>query len=242
MPTRAVLFDFHQTLFRFEGDEQWIDAAARRCRLTMVPADRRAIARRLDEARSWPEVLELGAGRDLSSAAHRAFILAWLRLVGTPSALAQALYARLVTPLCWLPYPDTGPVLRSLAEHAVPVAVVSNTGWDLRETFAHHGLARYVRAYALSCEHGAEKPGSDLFLAACTELGVRPAEAVMIGDNPITDGGSITAGIPAYLVSHECGDGPRGLDAVLRLAGVATPDPRDLNGAGQGVGDTKPTR
>jgi hypothetical protein len=64
----------------------------------------------------------------------------------------------------------------------------------------------------------------------------------MVGDNPITDGGSIAAGIPAYLVSQMGTDGHRGLDAVLRLAGVAMAVPPEPEEPGHAVGDTNPTR
>jgi FMN phosphatase YigB (HAD superfamily) len=240
MPIGAVLFDYHQTLFRFEGDEAWIDAAARACGTAMAPPERQALALRLDAARTLPEVLEMGEGRDLSTPAHCSFILGWLRLAGVPDLLAQALYDRLITPVCWYPYQDAQPVLKTLATHGVPVAVVSNTGWNLRETFAHHGLLQYVQAFALSCERGLQKPGPELFLAACLELGVPPRDTLMVGDNPTTDGGSVHAGIPAYLLGAEDGDGPRGLEPVLGLAGLPTPS--STIGVIQENGDTKPTR
>jgi FMN phosphatase YigB (HAD superfamily) len=120
------------------------------------------------------------------------------------------------------------------------VAVVSNTGWNLRDTFAHHGMLQYVTTFALSCERGLQKPGPELFLSACEELGVRPGDALMVGDNPTTDGGSVYAGIPAYLLGAEDGDGPRGLRSVLSLAGV--PAVRGPAATGQENGDTNPTR
>jgi putative hydrolase of the HAD superfamily len=234
MPIEAILFDYHQTLFRFEGDEPWIDAAARACGTAVTPSERRELALRLDAARAAPEVLAMGAGRDLSTPAHRRFILGWLRLAGVPDVLASALYARLITPACWYPYHDVEPVLRGLAASGIPVAVVSNTGWDLRETFAHHGLLPYVRTFLLSCERGQQKPGPELFLAACDGLGVRPGDALMVGDNPTTDGGSVHAGIPAYLLGAEDGDGTRGLEPVLTLAGVPA--------TAQERGETNPIR
>jgi HAD superfamily hydrolase (TIGR01509 family) len=242
MPTRAVLFDYHQTLFRFEGDEPWIAASARERGLPMTPTECRNLARRLDAARAWPDVLALGNGRDLSTPAHHSFIRAWLRLAGTPKRLAEALYARLITPLPWLPYPDTEPVLRCLAERGIAVGIVSNTGWDLRDTFHHYGLARHVGTFVLSCERGVEKPAPDLFLAACAELGVRPADTLMVGDNPATDGGSVTAGIAAYLVCGTGGDAPRGLDGVLKLADITPPACVSSAGSRQENGDTNPTR
>ena len=240
MPIGAVLFDYHQTLFRFEGDEVWIDAAARACGTALTSSDRRALALRLDVARASPEVLAMGEGRDLSTSAHRSFILGWLRVAGVPDLLAHALYARLITPLCWYPYQDTEPVLRTLRAHGVALAVVSNTGWNLRDTFAHHGLLQHVQVFALSCERGLQKPGPELFLAACDELGVPPHDALMVGDNPTTDGGSVHAGIPAYLLGAEDGEKPRGLSPVLSLAGL--PGPRDSAGTPQENGDTNPTR
>jgi ribonucleotide monophosphatase NagD (HAD superfamily) len=50
------------------------------------------------------------------------------------------------------------------------------------------------------------KPGPTLFSKACMALGVKASDAVMIGDNPQTDGeGAALAGIPAILIGQHSG-------------------------------------
>jgi FMN phosphatase YigB (HAD superfamily) len=219
----GVLFDFHETLFRFERDEEWIRTCAEACALPLGSLDVPAMAARIDEARGLPEVLAMGEGRDLSSAAHRRATTGWLRLAGVPEPLVEVLYERLVTPVCWHPYPDCEPVLRTLVERGIAVGVVSNIGWDLRETFEWHGLRKYVSTFALSCELGLEKPGNEIFWAACAALGTRPRATLVVGDNPATDGGCVNAGLAAYLMPSAQFGQARGLSAVLRLAGADGP-------------------
>ena len=59
------------------------------------------------------------------------------------------------------------------------------------------------------------KPGPLLFERACARLGIAPHEAVMIGDNPETDGeGALQLGIRPILVG---GQSPLSLDHLLEL-------------------------
>lgn len=222
MTVEAVLFDYHDTLFRFEGDEAWLRAGTDICAMAMTDEQVRALAIRIDEARRLPEVLAMGKESDLSPEAHRWATTGWLRLAGLPRSLVDTLYGRLVTPVCWQPFTDAARVIRRLCIAGITVGVVSNTGWDLRDTFAYYGLRRYVTAFTLSCELGLQKPDSEIFKHACAELGAKPDTALMVGDNPDTDGGCVTAGLSGYLLPPY-GDGQvRGLSAVLRLAGVTT--------------------
>ena len=103
---------------------------------------------------------------------------------------------------------------------SVPVGVVSDTGWDIRPVFVHHGLDRFVDAFVLSCEHGDVKPAPGLFLAACAALGVAPEHTLMVGDNPLSDGGAVDAGMSTLLLPVAEPGRRRGLDAVLRLVGL----------------------
>jgi FMN phosphatase YigB (HAD superfamily) len=56
-----------------------------------------------------------------------------------------------------------------------------------------------------------------VFEVACDELGVVPAETLMVGNNPLTDGGAIHAGLPTYILPAAVDGSARGLDAVLTL-------------------------
>jgi HAD superfamily hydrolase (TIGR01509 family) len=104
----------------------------------------------------------------------------------------------------------------------VKVGVISNAGWDVRIQFHAAGLHEIVDVYALSYEIGVIKPDPEIFLRPCEELGVAPERALMVGDTPIPDGGALAVGMPVHLLPLAPPRGRRGLDAVLRLAGVAT--------------------
>jgi HAD superfamily hydrolase (TIGR01549 family) len=216
----AVLFDFHNTLFHFLSDATWLLAGADACGMPMTAPRAQALAVRIDDARRLPDVVALEREQDLSPRSHRRAVATWLRLAGLPGPLADALYEQLVAPASWQPFADAAPVLRELRRAGIAVGVLSNTGWDLRDTFTHHGLQQYVSEFTLSCELGMRKPDSSIFRHACDALGADRRLTLMVGDNPGTDGGCVTAGLSCYLLALPCDDVQRGLSAVLRLVGV----------------------
>ena len=73
------------------------------------------------------------------------------------------------------------------------------------------------------------KPAPRLFEAACQGLAVTPAETLMVGDNPLTDGGAVEAGLTAYILPPELDSEARGLEAVLRLVDVDVDSARRPN-------------
>ncbi|MFE3648684.1 HAD family hydrolase [Streptomyces sp. NPDC059122] len=213
---RAVLFDFSGTLFQ-------IGTYADRIRAAMAqPVDDAAMdvmLSGLEAGLSDPDVIEAQRGRDVSSSAHRHAFTAWYASVPELAPVADVLYGQLQAPEYWVPYADTGSTLVRLTRSGVALGVVSDVGWDLRATFAHHGLDRYFSSWVHSYEHGTEKPDPLLFRHACRELGVAPEETLMVGDHPAKDGGAAAAGLRSYVLPGRATPGScRGLDAVLRLA------------------------
>ena len=63
-----------------------------------------------------------------------------------------------------------------------------------RPAFTRCGLSELVDLFVLSYEVGSAKPGAPIFQAACEALGCAPASALMVGDNPGTDGGATALG------------------------------------------------
>lgn len=53
---------------------------------------------------------------------------------------------------------------------------------DVRPAFVHNDLDRFVDSYTLPFEHGMQEPDPAFFALATARLGVKPAEAVMVGD------------------------------------------------------------
>jgi putative hydrolase of the HAD superfamily len=214
---RAVLFDFHDTLFQVEPTRAWIESAARATGYDTAWPALESLAANMERVRTTPEVRALLDGGDRSREAHRRATLGWLRIAGVPAPLAEAMYGRMTDPAGWRPYPDAAPTLRALKAGGIKIGVVSNTGWDLRPTFHRYRLASYIDAFMLSCDEGFEKPDPALFQRGCAALGSRPQHTLMVGDNPQTDGGAVNAGLAAYLLAAPTRHGPRGLTAVQRL-------------------------
>ncbi|WP_329110139.1 HAD-IA family hydrolase [Micromonospora sp. NBC_01699] len=226
-PVDAVLFDFHGTLAQVEDPLSWVIAGAAECGTALDRGRATVLADRLITAgraggplpnRVPPQLAEVWANRDLYEYAHRA---AYTGLAGTVNTgvegLAEALYERLLRPEGWVPYTDTAATLRALRAAGVPVAVVSNIGFDIRGFFTAWGLADLIDTYVLSYEVGRCKPDPDIFLRACGALRVDPERALMVGDSP-ADAGAVRAGCAALLLPAAEAGRPNGLGAVLDLA------------------------
>lgn len=212
----AVLIDFSGTLFHMESaghavsaalGPEWVNRAPDLARLGAIngsgPPD------------DLPAELEpLWATRDLSPEAHRAAYSDAAMRAGLDAEQAARLYARGLAPEAWHPYADSAFTLRRLRELRVPVAVVSNIGWDPRPVFERYGVERDLDVLVLSDERGVQKPDPEIFRIACAELGVAPPRCVMIGDNATADGGSVAIGVPFRQVSADPAD--RRHDTLLR--------------------------
>ncbi|WP_327664744.1 MULTISPECIES: HAD family hydrolase [unclassified Streptomyces] len=230
MTIKAVLFDFSGTLFRIESTESWLRAVLDESELALPDAEFTRATEGLEAAGALPggstdpvnvpeHLAELIAVRDVDASRHRAAYTGLARQVPLPDErLYDALYDRHMTPAAWRPYPDAREVLAGLRERGVPVAVISNIGWDPRPVFAGHGLDGFVDAYVLSYRHGVTKPHPRLFAAACEELGVAPGDALMVGDDRLADGGAAELGCAVHFVDHlPTGERPDGLRPVLGL-------------------------
>ncbi|MFF3975337.1 HAD family hydrolase [Streptomyces sp. NPDC001828] len=231
MTIKGVLFDFSGTLFRVEPVGDWLSAVLDAAGITLTDDELAVYTRELEEAGALPgsanplhmpeHLAELWSVRDQSGDLHRRTYTGLARQVELPDErLYDLLYDRHMTPAAWLPYPDTRTVLAGLRGRGIKVGVVSNIGWDLRPVFREHGLDDFVDAYALSFEHGVQKPAERLFRAACGALGQDPAEVLMVGDDRRADGGAAAVGCAVHFVDHLPADErPEGLLPVLALAG-----------------------
>ncbi len=217
-PFKAVLFDFGDTLFYSpSGAAVMVDVGVDR-------ATAEALWEEIWLASKTPE--ELATQRDRSPEAHRAGWTALFARADTHAPrLSQLLYDRVMDPINWIPYPDVPDTLRGLKEWRIRVGVLSNITTHLRPVFAKHGLDRLVDAYVHSFEHGLEKPDPELFLTACTQLDVAPAQALMVGDSHLTDGGAVGAGLSVLLLPPVAPGAVRGLERVLQLARTESADP-----------------
>lgn len=213
---QAVLFDFGDTLFRRAGEARGIVEIGEAHDCSIDAGAAAAVWEQIHERAKSPE--EIALARDLSPEAHRR---EWTRLFsmadGLLPGMGRALYERETDPEKWVPYSDTRSCLEDVRDRGAKVAVVSDTGWDIRSVFSTHGLDAFVDVWVLSYEHGAVKPAAELFQSACNQLKVAPQDAIMVGDNAMTDGGAAAVGIPTLILPQVPEGDPRGLSCLERL-------------------------
>ncbi|MDO8691303.1 MAG: HAD-IA family hydrolase [Dehalococcoidia bacterium] len=99
--------------------------------------------------------------------------------------------------------PHTKSVLRRLRLSCrlgiVSNSLAPNTISDLRVA----GILDFFQAIVISSDFGKRKPHAAIFLSALDRLGLKPAEAVFVGDNPYEDiFGAQEVGMRAVLMDH----------------------------------------
>ncbi len=103
--------------------------------------------------------------------------------------------------------PAVLPTLAALREQDVLTAIVSNTPWGSpaelwRQELARHGLLSAVDAAVFCVEVGFRKPHPAPIRQALVNLGVEPAEALFVGDDPRWDvAGARAAGVVPLLLA-----------------------------------------
>ena len=104
------------------------------------------------------------------------------------------------------------------------IALVSNfdDGRTARRILDEHGLAPFFETIVISEEEGVRKPSPAIFAAACSRLGVRPAECLYVGDTLVEDvEGATAAGLAAIWIranetAPAAGGTASGAVAILR--------------------------
>lgn len=113
----------------------------------------------------------------------------------------EELYQYYTTAEAWrIADPEAGKVFEAVRSAGLKVAVVSNFDTRLRPLMGALQCCDWFDALAVSAEVGAEKPNPAIFWAACELLGVKPEEAVHVGDDRRNDvWGARDAGCDAWL-------------------------------------------
>jgi HAD superfamily hydrolase (TIGR01549 family) len=118
----------------------------------------------------------------------------------------ERLYAYYATPQAWWVDQEALRVLGDLSRQGVRLGILSNWDTRLRELYHRFALDRLFPYLFCSAEHGLEKPDERLFRLACRVAGVRPREAVHIGDDVDNDVvGASRAGLVGLRYDDEVG-------------------------------------
>jgi FMN phosphatase YigB (HAD superfamily) len=192
-PIRAVTFDFWNTIAQVPPGsmpEVRRRAVAAACEESGFEVEPEALAAGLDEVRlrwerSWKE------GVHLHPQEGAAMLVEALRLeesVGQPVAEAFLAAGREVE----MDFaPDIGPALEALGERGIRIGIVCDVGFSggelLRELLDREGLLDHFDGWSFSDETGHYKPAPRAFEAALDSLGVKPKQAMHVGDLRRTD-------------------------------------------------------
>ena len=214
-PIKAVLFDLDDTLWpvapviaraeqhMFTWLRQHAPMVAERFTIESLRARRMALLEALPHYRF-----------DMMGLRHAGLTAAFIECkedcARVPHALAVFTAARNTVDL----FDDVHPVLPRLAKHWL-LGSISNGPADLEVI----GISHHFRTSIAAHRFGTGKPDPKIFLAACEQLGVAPAETVYVGDDPLLDvEGAQLAGLRGVWMDRE------GLGPSRTMPGHLTPD------------------
>jgi HAD superfamily hydrolase (TIGR01549 family) len=154
--------------------------------------------------------------RDRTKAEREAFrvkhMQIWLESAGLPHDLDTARRARdrylsefdvEADYKAYRVFPDVAPALERIRAAGIQTAVISNADKDVTIICVHFEFAEHMDLIVTSALVGWEKPDPRTFQAAYEPLGVDPAKALHIGDQPKSDvAGSLAVGMRAALIDR----------------------------------------
>ncbi len=116
-------------------------------------------------------------------------------------------------------HPDVVPTLEELKRDGYRLGLLSNAHSDLKKLLMAFDLWVYFDAHLISWEEKLEKPDPRFFRLALDRLGLEPAEAAHVGDDPLVDyEGSRRAGLHPILLDRGVRHGvPSGVRTIPDL-------------------------
>jgi putative hydrolase of the HAD superfamily len=206
---KAVVFDLDDTLFdhttsAIRGLTKWVPELGRSWSDDLI-AEWFAIERVSYDA--WLQ------GRLTHQGQRRARLQAFLPVLGLPVPTEEAELDEIFDGFLahyrasWAAFPDARPALEVARSNGWRIGVLTN-GSTVQQNakLATIGLAPLVDVVATTETLGCSKPVPEAYLATCRELGVQPADTLMIGDNFELDVlGARAAGLAAEHLDRAAG-------------------------------------
>lgn len=117
-------------------------------------------------------------------------------------------------------------LLNHLRARDIPIGVVSNGKSPFQENnLAALNISEYLQTIVVSDAVGIRKPDPEIFLLACSKLGIEPATSVFIGDNPVSDiEGAAAVGMKTIYVpvGRNCQDSEVADFTLVETTGIAS--------------------
>ncbi len=192
-PVRAVTFDFWNTIACEPPGTMAVArqrAVAAACEACDIEVEAEQLAASLEEVTSsyhgsW------SAGTHFHPREGAAMLARALRVEGAAQEMVAEAFLTAGRDANLELSPEIRPCLAALAEQEICLGIVCDVGFTggelLRGFLDREGLLGHFSGWAFSDEVGHYKPSPRIFEAALDALGVRPAEAVHVGDLRRTD-------------------------------------------------------
>jgi putative hydrolase of the HAD superfamily len=185
---KAVFFDLYQTLVRYEPPREEIEAKVLKdfgietspeaLVKPMIAADEfiyNEIARQPLSARSQEEKFTLYAQ-------YQAILLREAGLKYDQKVIPGLLAAMQKSRMDLVLFDDVAPVLTDLKSRGLTLGLISNVEQDMARTLTKLGLTAWLKIIVTSQDSGAGKPRPEIFQLALERGGVKPEEAIYVGD------------------------------------------------------------
>jgi putative hydrolase of the HAD superfamily len=185
---KAVFFDLYQTLVRYEPPREeietrvlkdfGIETSPEALVKPIIAADEfiyNEIARQPLSARSPEEKFALYAQ-------YQVILLREAGLKYDQKVIPDLLAAMQKSRMDLVLFDDVAPVLTDLKGRGLTLGLISNVEQDMARTFTRLGLPAWLKIIVTSQDAGAGKPRPEIFRLALTRGGVKPAEAIYVGD------------------------------------------------------------
>lgn len=212
MRPEVVTFDCAQTLLKVDWQPTLLAVkAAQHAGLAFEAAPAAEIYDRKLRSR-WPDFMELNKTRDSAVLAEfwRELTNDWLTEAGLDASKTNDVVEHASELLfgkdseVFELYDDVLPCLDALRAAGMRMAIISNWDNSLHRTVAMFGLTEYFEIVVASLEEGVEKPDPLLFHISLERLGIKPEDALHVGDNPIDDWqGAKNAGMRGIVIDRE---------------------------------------
>jgi putative hydrolase of the HAD superfamily len=230
---KAVFFDLFQTLVRYEPPREELLARALKdfgievapdvLSHPLVSADEyiyREMARRPLSQRTPEEKMAIYRR-------HQEILLEEAGITAAPEVVMGVLGKMQQQKMTLVLFDDVAPTLDDLKSRGLVLGMVSNIDSDMSAVFERLGLTARLDVIVTSSEAGVSKPDPGIFREALRRAGVRPDEAVFVGDQYQVDiVGARGAGIEGVLLDRtdfyrEITDCPR-IKSLAELADYLT--------------------
>jgi putative hydrolase of the HAD superfamily len=113
---------------------------------------------------------------------YHGMVLKEAGLEASPQLIGNILKKWLAIDLKMALYKDVAPALDSLKEQGLTLGLISNVDRDISATYDELGLGNWLGVTVTSQDVGFNKPHPEIFQAALKKAGVKPAEAIYVGD------------------------------------------------------------